>query len=163
MTPRPSAAPRPFWRDGIRFECQETGRCCTSRGAYGYIYLTLEDRRRLGRHLGLATAAFTRRHCETTEGWIHLRNPDRDCPFLDGTRCSVYAARPAQCRTFPFWPENMKPRVWREEIVSFCPGVGKGRLYRREEIEALLAQDPLACRTPGRDARTRTQEGARHA
>jgi Fe-S-cluster containining protein len=135
---------RSFWKEGIRFECQGTGRCCTSRGEYGYIYVTLEDRRRLSRALGMTTAAFTRRHCDRTDGHVHLKDPDRDCAFLEGTRCSVYEGRPAQCRTWPFWPENMKARVWREEIASFCPGIGRGRLYTADEIARLLAQDPLA-------------------
>ncbi len=142
-TPNALRAPRPFWADGIRFECQETGRCCTSRGTYGFIYLTLADRKRLARHLSLTTTAFTRRYCATTDGWVHLKNPDLDCAFLDGKRCTVYEARPSQCRTFPFWPENMKARTWTREIVSFCPGIGKGRLYTADEIAKLMAEDPL--------------------
>ena len=132
-----------FWTEGIRFECQGTGRCCTSRGSYGYVYLTLEDRRRLARRLGLSTATFTRRHCVKTDGYFHLKGPEKNCVFLNGTRCDVYEARPAQCRTWPFWPENMKAKVWSQEIASFCPGVGKGRRYSAEEIEELMAQDPL--------------------
>lgn len=133
----------PFWKTGIRFECQETGRCCTSRGEYGYIYLTLDDRRRLAAHLGMATAHFTRRYCTTTDGHVHLKNPDRDCGFLDGKRCTVYEGRPAQCRTWPFWPENMNARVWRDEIVTFCPGIGKGPLVDAKTIARLLDADPL--------------------
>lgn len=132
---------KPFWKEGIRFECQGTGRCCTSRGAYGFVYLTLADRRRLARHLGVATAQFTRRYCDKTEGWVHLKAPERDCRFLEGRSCSVYEARPTQCRTWPFWPENMKARAWAREVVAFCPGVGRGRLYAASEIEALLAED----------------------
>ena len=129
---------KPFWKDGVRFECQGTGRCCLSRGAYGYVYLTLADRRALAAHLGLRTAQFTRRYCRKTNGWFHLRHPERDCEFLDGKRCGVYEARPSQCRTWPFWPENMSPRVWAKDVVGFCAGVGRGRLYSAEEIEAIL-------------------------
>jgi uncharacterized protein len=133
-----------FWEEGVRFECQGTGRCCVSRGGYGYVYLTLEDRRRLAAHLGMRASAFTRKHCARTDGWYHLRETGPACPYLDGKRCSVYEARPSQCRTWPFWPENMTPKAWQAEVASFCPGVGKGRLVPREEIEALLRQDPLA-------------------
>lgn len=131
---------RRFYSEGIRFECQGSGKCCRSRGAYGYVYVTLEDRRRLAAHLGLTTTAFTRRYCARTDGLFHLRDPQLDCQFLDGKSCGVYEARPEQCRTWPFWPENMDPRVWREEIAACCAGVGKGRLYTAEEIEALLAR-----------------------
>jgi Fe-S-cluster containining protein len=128
----------PWWSGGVRFECQETGQCCVSRGGYGYVYLTLEDRRRLARHFGLPTGTFTRRYCERTNGHWHLREVGPECRFLEGKRCGVYAARPSQCRTWPFWPENMKPRVWNTEIAAFCPGVGKGRSWSAEEIRALL-------------------------
>lgn len=131
----------PWWSEGIRFECQETGRCCVSRGAYGYVYLTLEDRRRLARHFGMATSTFTRRHCLRTDGHWHLRDFTDKCQYLDGVRCTVYEARPTQCRTWPFWPENMKAKVWAGEIAAYCPGIGKGRLYTASEIRELLKQE----------------------
>ncbi len=126
--------------EGIRFECQQSGKCCTSRGAYGFVYLTLQDRRRLATHLKMSTQRFTKTYCAKTDGQFHLKHPERDCGFLEGTGCGVYEARPTQCRTWPFWPENMNPRAWRKEVASFCPGVGKGRLYSVEEIEAILAE-----------------------
>jgi Fe-S-cluster containining protein len=129
----------PWWSEGIRFECQETGRCCVSHGAYGYVYLTLHDRRRLARHLGLTTLQFTRRYCGKTGGHFHLKDASGPCQFLEGKRCSVYQGRPTQCRTWPFWPENMKPKVWDSQITTFCPGVGKGRLYSGEEIRELVS------------------------
>ena len=137
------AMSRKFYEKGIRFECQGTGRCCVSRGEYGFVYLTLNDRRRMAKELGLKTAAFTRSHCAKTDGWFHLKNPDKPCPFLTGKSCTVYEGRPAQCRTWPFWPENMTAKAWEREVVSFCPGVGKGRLYTADEIEAELKQDPI--------------------
>lgn len=128
---------RPWWSDGVRFECQGTGRCCVSRGDYGYVYLTLADRQRLARHLGLPTREFTRRYCGKTGGHFHLKEVDGPCRFLDGTRCSVYEGRPSQCRTWPFWPENMRPKAW-TEVAAFCPGIGKGRVYSSMEIHRLL-------------------------
>jgi len=133
-----------FWDGGMRFECQGTGRCCLSRGSYGYVYLTIEDRRRMAQHLGLTTLSFTRRYCSKTNDHFHLKSIQGPCEFLTEKSCNIYEARPAQCRTWPFWPENMNARVWNTEVKTFCPGVGKGRLYSREEIEALLQQDPLA-------------------
>jgi Fe-S-cluster containining protein len=116
-----------FWHDGIRFTCQGSGNCCHARGGYGYVYLTLEDR-----------AAFTRRYCAKTEGILHLKHPERDCVFLEEGRCRVYEARPTQCRTWPFWPENMMAKVWQDEVAPTCPGIGRGRRWSREEIRAIL-------------------------
>lgn len=136
--------PKPFYENGIRFECQGSGRCCLTRGQYGFVYLTLADRRRLARYFGMATSAFTRKYCRRTGGWWHLRNPERDCEFLRDGKCGAYEARPAQCRTWPFWPENMNPRAWNRDVVGFCAGVGKGRLYSADEIRTLMKQDPLS-------------------
>ncbi len=134
--------PKPFYHEGIRFECQGSGKCCTSRGSYGYVYLTLEDRKRFADFFGMSTVQFTRQYCDSKDGHVFLKDPPQasgDCIFLeDGNRCGTYEARPEQCRTWPFWPENMKAKTWRREIASFCPGVGKGRLYTREEIEEIL-------------------------
>lgn len=130
-----------FIAEGIRFECQGTGQCCTSRGSHGFVYLSLKDRQRFAKFFKIPTAEFTRKYCEKSDGWFHLRESKDDCRFLDGKRCSVYEARPTQCRTWPFWPEHMSPRAWKREVVSLCPGVGKGRLYSKEEITEIVRQD----------------------
>lgn len=98
----------------------------------------------MARALKLSTRQFTRAYCEKTEGRWHLRNPDQDCAFLKDKRCTVYEGRPTQCRTWPFWPENLNARTWNREIASFCPGVGKGRQHTRAEIEAIAEQERLA-------------------
>jgi Fe-S-cluster containining protein len=134
----PAGKRKPFPRDGIRFSCLGCGRCCLSRGEYGYVHLSLEDRRRLAVHLGISTVAFTKKYAEHIDGWFYLCQPERDCPFLSEGRCGVYEARPRQCRTWPFWRENMTPRVWKREIAPYCPGVGRGRLYSAEEIESII-------------------------
>ena len=134
-------SPLPWWEEGIRFECQGSGKCCVSRGHTGYVYLTLEDRRRFAKYFGIPTASFTRRYCQTTDGHIHLKDTAGPCQFLEGTRCGVYEARPTQCRTWPFWPENMSPRAWDRNVATFCPGVGKGKRWSAEQIRAELVQD----------------------
>ena len=56
-------------------------------------------------------------------------------------RCSIYKARPTQCRTWPFWSENMKTKIWNEEIQSFCPGIGKGKIIQQSQIEKNINDD----------------------
>jgi Fe-S-cluster containining protein len=141
--PRPSAGK--WWHEGVRFACQGSGRCCVSRGNIGYVYLTLEDRRRLARTLGVPAREFTRRWCEKKDGLFRLKDAGSDCVFLDDRRCSVYEARPTQCRTWPFWPENMSARAW-SAVAGYCPGVGKGRVVPREEIEAILREQRRSTR-----------------
>lgn len=134
-----SGARARWWDAGVRFGCIGSGRCCVSRGAYGYVYLTLEDRRRLARSLGIPTRQFTREYCERTNGLFHLRETGPDCRFLVENRCSVYDARPTQCRTWPFWPENMSAKAW-TAIATFCPGVGRGPLVSGDAIENVLRE-----------------------
>ena len=128
-----------MFKTGIRFECQGTGKCCMSRGTYGYVYFSAKDRRRIAASLGITTAAFTREYCARTLGSWHLKYPEKDCIFLEGKRCSQYEGRPSQCRTWPFWPENMNARTWNLEIAPSCAGVGKGRLYSPDEIRKAMA------------------------
>jgi uncharacterized protein len=130
-------------KTGIRFECQGSGKCCMSRGEYGFVYLTPYDRKRMANHLGLPLRTFTKRYCDKTDGWIHLKGPDKTCRFLKDLRCSIYEGRPNQCRSWPFWPENMNAKIWSEEVAKFCPGIGKGRLYSKSEIRKLAKTDPI--------------------
>ena len=143
-----SARP-PFYAEGIRFECQGSGKCCTSRGSYGYVYLTDRDQERFAKFFKLSLADFLKKYCGKKNGWTFLKDPremgltdhpEGDCLFLDGNRCKVYEARPEHCRTWPFWPENMNPKTWNTEISAYCPGVGKGKLYTREEIDKILEE-----------------------
>lgn len=121
----------------MRFTCQGSGNCCVAHGADGYVYLTLEDRRRLAAELGMPTREFTRRYCRKEHGEFLLDDPGPECRFLDSRRCSVYEARPTQCRTWPFWPENMRPKKW-ARVAESCPGVGKGGVVPAETIVTIL-------------------------
>ncbi|MDP6388243.1 MAG: YkgJ family cysteine cluster protein, partial [Candidatus Pacebacteria bacterium] len=80
-----------------------------------------------------------------TEGLFHLKRNTLHCPFLKDGQCIVYDARPTQCRTWPFWPDNMNPSTWKKEIESYCPGIGKGKLYSTEEIDVILNEHKKAC------------------
>lgn len=130
----------PWWHKGVRFQCQGSGKCCTSRGEYGFVYLTKKDRQDMARFFKLSLSEFSKKYCDRTNGVWHLKEiPERpDCVFLKGKSCGIYEARPTQCRTWPFWPEVMSSKAWSKEVVSYCPGVNKGPLISKEEIETQL-------------------------
>ena len=132
-----------WWHDGVRFSCQGSGKCCVNYGTHGYVYVTLADRRRLAAELGIPTREFTRRYCRKQHGEFLLNDPGPACMFLEDRRCSVYDARPTQCRTWPFWPENMQPRSW-AQVAEFCPGVGQGEVIPAENIVAILKKQRRA-------------------
>ena len=139
---KPMPRPDPSrYAQGIRFACQGCGRCCLTRGRYGYVYVSLPERRRLARHLRLPVRTFTRRHCEKTGGFFHLRSLGAACVFLENNRCRVRAARPDQCRTWPFWPENMNPKTWTRDIAPGCPGIGRGPRIPPRKIQESLRQE----------------------
>ena len=66
-----------------------------------------------------------------------IRGPD--CPFLRGGRCLVYTVRPVQCRTFPFWRENLRSLEHWERLREFCPGIDEGERHDLETIERAVA------------------------
>lgn len=127
-----------FYDNGIRFACQGDGKCCKNHGQHTFVYVTFGDRKRLAAHLGMTVAEFTRSHTQAADGLVHLKDIDRECPFFRENRCQVHPARPWQCRTWPFWPENMHPQAWERNVAAICPGAGKGRLYTADEIERIV-------------------------
>ncbi len=124
----------------LRFECTECGECCRRRGTYAYVYVNEEECDALARHLGLGKAAFKKRHTFIDEdGWRQLSMDGQACRFLDPKgRCTVYQARPVQCRTFPFWRDLIGRNGFKAEAGRLCEGVGRGRVYPAAEAEALM-------------------------
>jgi hypothetical protein len=92
----------------------------------------------LAKHLGLSLRAFTSSYCKKTEGHYHLKDIAHDCRFLKDKRCTVYEARPTQCRTWPFWPSLMNRLSWEHDVMATCPGAGKGRRYSAQEIHDII-------------------------
>ncbi len=129
----------PWWSDGLRFECQpDCGQCCTNHGDYAYVYLENGDLEALAAHLAMSDDAFRAAYTALDDGDVVLRMDTPACPFLDGHRCRVYEARPRQCRTFPFWHENLRTRARWDSLRSFCPGIGRGTIVPAERIRDQL-------------------------
>jgi len=113
---------------GLCFECTGCGACCTGDAGH-YVEITPEEQDAMRAQLNISHQWFRRRYVvrvdEDTEG-IRL-GADGRCPFLDAKRrCRIYAVRPLQCRTYPWWPELMQQRAaWRAEAQR-CEGIGRG-------------------------------------
>ena len=132
------------YKDGIRFKCQGSGNCCVSRDSYGYVYLSKNDLRRFSKYFNLSVQKFKKKYCQISDGFIHLIEKKSfygKCIFLKDNKCTVYKARPTQCRTWPFWNENMNVKIWNEDISKNCPGIGKGKKIKFDTIKKILDKE----------------------
>ena len=126
----------PWYKEGLKFTCTQCGDCCT--GAPGYVWVNQEEIEALAKLVGEELEVFETKYVRR----IGIRRsliefPNGDCVFFDtqARKCTVYDARPRQCRTWPFWDTNLrKPSDW-EWVCSVCPGSGKGKLHSIEVIE----------------------------
>ena len=132
---------KPWYANGLRFTCTRCGNCCRNHGDYAFVYLAEADVSAIARHLGLSREDFLRTHCQTVDGWVTLRMDSPACPFLEaGQTCAIYPVRPKQCATWPFWKENLERATWEGEVKADCPGIDRGELHSREEIERLARE-----------------------
>ena len=132
------------FKNGLRFECQGSGKCCVSRDSYGFVYLSKMDLHRFSKHFKLSLNKFKKKYCQITDGFIHLAEKEElkgNCIFLKNKMCTVYKSRPSQCRTWPFWNENMNAKTWNEDISVNCPGIGKGKKISSKLIKKYLKED----------------------
>lgn len=128
-----------FYENGLRFECTGCGACC--RIEDGYVEITLEELSRVSDYLGLEMVVMMERYIlrQKEPGIFEIKSgEDRACIFLKENRCQIYDVRPNQCQTFPFWPENLKSKYRWHLVSKECPGIGKGPVFSKQEIESIL-------------------------
>ncbi len=80
-----------------QIDCTTCGNCCQS------LMINVEDAdvERLSRHLDVAEEIFYERYIErSNEGALAVMN-SIPCHFLFENKCTVYEARPNECREFP--------------------------------------------------------------
>ncbi len=127
-----------FYAKGLHFECTGCGACCKLGG--GFVYPTLEDVGFAARHLDMSINSFTETYMELHDGQYVFKNEGDNCIFYGENGCTIYDARPIQCRTFPFWKTNLKSHYRWKLIEEECEGIGKGKLFSMDEIEAIKNQ-----------------------
>ncbi|MBR5672070.1 MAG: YkgJ family cysteine cluster protein [Spirochaetales bacterium] len=133
----------PFYKDGLHFECQRCSGCC--RFDSGYVFLSHQDLDRLASNLSLTQDEFLEKYCVKVDmgGYFRIsliEKPNYDCIFWRDGGCAVYEARPLQCRSYPFWEHQLESKEAWENVAKSCPGINKGALHSRQEIEEWLGR-----------------------
>lgn len=126
-----------FYDNGVNFECQRCGNCCTCSG---YVFIFQKDIDLILKKTNYTKEDLEKRFLSKMDDYLVLRDQANGaCIFWDDTikGCKIYQARPTQCRTYPFWNAVMSDEESWENNKESCPGVGKGRHYTFEEIEKL--------------------------
>jgi len=132
---------QPWYHKGLKFECTQCGACCS--GDPGFVWVNQAEVEAMAHAMQMELEAFRDKFTRRVGSRTSLvEYPDGDCIFLDPqTRgCLVYAARPTQCRTWPFWGSNLKTREDWQETCAVCPGAGTGKLYDITHIESARKQ-----------------------
>jgi Fe-S-cluster containining protein len=95
------------------FKCCQCGTCCRWSG---HVLLTEGDMVQLALHAGITEEQFIERYTVLAANRKQLSladAPDGSCVLLKDGFCTLYEARPAQCRDFP--------HGWR--VAEGCPAL----------------------------------------
>jgi Fe-S-cluster containining protein len=132
----------PFYQDGLQFSCTTCHACC--RHDPGYVFLSKKDLDRMLAYLNLEAELFVKKYCR----WVDqggdpilslVEKSNFDCIFWD-QGCTIYQARPDQCRSYPFWPGPLSSQEDWDWEKRFCPGIGTGERHPATEIQDFLRQ-----------------------
>lgn len=124
--PNHPSSPLPWYKDGLRFKCTECGKCCT--GTSGFVWVNQEEMQNMANVLNISLELFKKRYVRQRDNRYALiekkiPNGEYDCIFLKDKKCQVYQARPIQCRTYPWWQENLNTEQSWKLAAEECEGI----------------------------------------
>jgi Fe-S-cluster containining protein len=99
------------------------GKCCT--GESGYIWVDEGEIAAICAILGISREEFAQKYAQKVNFRYTLKEVNAPsgfaCVFFGAdARCTIYDARPKQCRSFPFW-EHFKTH--KKELEDECIGI----------------------------------------
>lgn len=118
-----------WFKDSLTFSCTACGKCCKSKGS-NKVFLNLAETHAIADHLETNVEQFRLQYTDQSVDALNRtllsikkHETKKQCTFLEGNKCSIYEVRPTQCRTYPFWPQNMiGPAEWIAE-AHLCEGI----------------------------------------
>jgi uncharacterized protein len=134
-----------WYKNGLRFQCTECGKCCT--GSSGFVWITEEEMKAMADHLNISLELFKRKYTRQRDNRFALvekktAHNHYDCVFLNDKKCQIYQVRPTQCRTYPFWKENLTTDQSWKIAAEFCEGIqNNAPLLPYTQIVQLVSQN----------------------
>lgn len=113
-----------WYKEGLRFKCTGCGKCCT--GTPGYVWVTDKEIDEMAEFLKISVEEFIHKYTRLIGKKLALLEHPKnyDCVFLENKKfCTLYNARPQQCRTYPWWPENLTSKKEWDEEGKRCEGI----------------------------------------
>jgi len=132
----------PWYIGGLHFECIQCGRCC-SGPSQGYIWVTSTEIKLIADFLKIKPEHVRQKYLRRVGlRTTVIEQPNtKDCMFLQRIngqkKCIIYPVRPNQCRTWPFWPDNLANADAWNKAAKRCSGINRGRFYSFEEVEKI--------------------------
>ncbi len=127
----------PWFKDGLRFECNKCGDCCG--GEPGVVWVKEEEIIAISDYLKMQVDEFGKKFVKKVAkrySLLELRNGD--CVMFENG-CKIYSVRPYQCKSFPFWLQNLETEDEWGALKEECPGIDKGTLYSHKDIKEIVS------------------------
>ena len=126
-----------WYKKGLYFKCLKCSSCCS--GFPGYVWITNDEIEKTSLFLKISKKDFIKKYTRQIKGQISLKENliNFDCCFLKDKKCLIYETRPKQCRSFPWWENNLKDLESWQSLKDSCPGIDnkEGSLFSLEEIQ----------------------------
>lgn len=136
-----------WYHSGLAFNCRQCGNCCAGPDE-GYVWISKEEIEKLAHFLKMTPAQLKNNYLHRVGLRYSLieKQPSKDCIFLSRNSdqtidCDIYPVRPLQCRTWPFWSENLRSASTWNHAAQKCPGIDDGLWYDLPKIIALRQGD----------------------
>lgn len=120
------STPHPWYKEGLRFKCTECGKCCS--GPSGHVWVSEEEMMAISTFLQIPLDLFKRKYVRLRDkryALVEMKSQNHDCVFLKDKKCSIYPVRPAQCRTYPWWQENLNSEESWKLAAESCEGISE--------------------------------------
>jgi Fe-S-cluster containining protein len=131
-----------FYKNGLKFSCLGCGECC--KLPEGRVQVSQEEIRIISDFLDIEEKSPIGKFVSSENGIFRIfENTEKYCIFLENNECAIYPVRPLQCRTFPFWPENLKSQYRWNQLKEFCPGIDNEKHFTFSEINQICSQQKM--------------------